>query len=150
MSSSDHPTRSVDPDGTPGPTDTVGPGGGGRRAAHPTNPAGFVLLGEVGRGGMGVVLRAHDLALDREVAVKVLSDRFPADSPAAARFVEEARITARLQHPGIPAVYHTGTLPGGRPFLAMRLIRGRTLSDLLAGGDRVRGAGASGPHPERA
>src|SRR5262249_50308681 len=62
---------------------------------------------------------------------KVLQDRFPADSPVARRFTDEARITAQLQHPGVPAVYRVGALPDGRPFLAMKLIKGRTLADLL-------------------
>ena len=92
---------------------------------------GYELFGEVGRGGMGVVYRARDLALDRDVAVKLLQDGYPADSPIARRFVDEARITGQLQHPGIPAVYQVGTLPDGRPFLAMKLIKGRTLADLL-------------------
>jgi serine/threonine protein kinase len=80
---------------------------------------------------MGVVYRARDLALDREVAVKVLQQRYEPGSSTAARFVEEARITAQLQHPGIPAVYQVGTLPDSRPFLAMKLIKGQTLDTLL-------------------
>ena len=95
---------------------------------------GYELFGEIGRGGMGVVYRARDLALDRDVAVKVLQDRYPADSPVARRFVDEARITGQLQHPGVPPVYQVGTLPDGRPFLAMKLIKGHTLAALL--GDR--------------
>jgi tetratricopeptide (TPR) repeat protein len=83
---------------------------------------------------MGVVYRARDLALDREVAVKLLLPRFAPGSGVAVRFVDEARITAQLQHPGIPAVYQVGTLADGRPFLAMKLIKGRTLADLLADG----------------
>src|SRR5262245_47904045 len=67
----------------------------------------------------GVVHRARDLDLDREVAVKLLRPGTPADSPAAARFVHQARITGQLQHPGIPAVHELGTLPDGLPFLAM-------------------------------
>jgi tetratricopeptide (TPR) repeat protein len=80
---------------------------------------------------MGIVYRAADAALARDVAVKVLHPRFPPDSAASARFVEEVRITGQLQHPGIPAVHDLGTLPDGRPFLAMKLIKGRTLADLL-------------------
>jgi tetratricopeptide (TPR) repeat protein len=102
-------------------------------------PAGYELLGEVGRGGMGVVYRSRDLALGREVAVKVLSERYSPDSRTAARFVEEARITGQLQHPGIPAVHQAGALPDGRPFLAMKLIKGRTLEDRLK--DARAGAG---------
>jgi tetratricopeptide (TPR) repeat protein len=80
---------------------------------------------------MGVVYRARDVALRRDVAVKLLNSRFSPDSPAGRRFVVEAQITAQLQHPGIPAVHEVGCLPDGRPFLAMKLVRGRTLDDLL-------------------
>ena len=124
---------------------TAAPSGG--TAAGPpgplANPTGYDLLDEVGRGGMGVVYRARDLALSRDVAVKVLADRYPPDSPAATRFLNEARITGQLQHPGIPAVHQVGSLPDGRPFLAMKLIKGRTLEAMLEGphapgGDRGR------------
>ncbi|MDY3561278.1 serine/threonine protein kinase [Gemmata sp. JC673] len=102
------------------------------RAGTPVSiGSGYDLLEEVGRGGMGVVHRALDRGLAREVAVKLLQDRYAPDSAAAARFVEEARITAQLQHPGIPAVYQVGTWDDGRPFLAMKLIKGRTLEELL-------------------
>src|SRR5262245_34950267 len=97
----------------------------------PAGPPGYQLLEEVGRGGMGVVYRARDLALGRYVAVKLLADCYPQGSPAAQRFVSEARITGQLQHPGIPAVHQIGTLPDGRPFLAMKLIKGQTLDALL-------------------
>jgi tetratricopeptide (TPR) repeat protein len=65
------------------------------------------------------------------VAVKVLAADVAPHGPAARRFVEEAQVTAQLQHPGIPPVHEVGTLTDGRPFLAMKLIRGRTLADLL-------------------
>jgi tetratricopeptide (TPR) repeat protein len=80
---------------------------------------------------MGVVYRARDTALGRDVAVKLLSDGYPPDSPAAQRFLTEARITGQLQHPGIPAVHQVGTLADGRPFLAMKLIKGSTLEAIL-------------------
>ena len=96
------------------------------------SPADRYALGqEIARGGMGIILRATDAALDREVALKVLQDRFGPDSPTARRFADEARITARLPHPAIPPVYDLGTLPDGRAFLAMKLIQGETLDDLL-------------------
>jgi eukaryotic-like serine/threonine-protein kinase len=97
----------------------------------PTSPPGFELLEEVGRGGMGVVYRAIDLTLGREVAVKILQQRFDPASRAAVRFQQESRVTAQLQHPGVPAVYQVGTLDDGRPFLAMKLIEGRTLDALI-------------------
>src|SRR5262249_25348707 len=103
----------------------------GPPAADLPQVPGYELFGEVGRGGMGGVYRARDLALDRDVAVKLLQADHPADSPVARRFTDEARITAQLQHPGVPAVYRVGVLPDGRPFLAMKLIKGRTLAALL-------------------
>jgi WD40 repeat protein/NTP pyrophosphatase (non-canonical NTP hydrolase) len=96
---------------------------------------GYELLGLVGEGGMGLVYRARELAFDRDVAVKLLKPKYPADSPAARRFVDEARITGQLQHPAIPPVHHIGTLPDGRPFLAMKLIKGDTLADRLDAAD---------------
>src|SRR5262245_47315696 len=95
------------------------------------SPLGYGLLDEIGRGGMGVVYRARDAALGRDVAVKLLSERHPAGSPAAQRFLSEASITSQLQHPGIPAVHQVGTVADGRPFLAMKLIKGSTLEELL-------------------
>ena len=91
----------------------------------------YELQEEIARGAMGVVYRAVDTTLGRQVAVKVLQDRFGPDSPTARRFAGEARIAGQLQHPGIPAVHDLGTLPDGRPFLAMRLVKGRTLDELL-------------------
>jgi tetratricopeptide (TPR) repeat protein len=81
---------------------------------------------------MGAIYRATDTALGREVAIKVLQDKHGPDSGLARRFTDEARITAQLQHPAIPPVHDLGTLPDGRPFLAMKLIKGRTLEELLA------------------
>jgi eukaryotic-like serine/threonine-protein kinase len=86
------------------------------------SPPGYELLDEIGRGGMGVVYRARDTALDRDVAIKLLSERYAPDSVPAQRFLSEARITGQLQHPGIPAVHQVGTLADGRRFLAMKLI----------------------------
>jgi serine/threonine protein kinase len=96
-----------------------------------SNPTRYELIEEIGRGGMGAVYRALDVALGRDVAVKLLSDRFAPDSPFAQRFLSEARITGQLQHPGIPAVHQVGTWTDGRPFLAMKLIKGNTLEALL-------------------
>jgi serine/threonine protein kinase/tetratricopeptide (TPR) repeat protein len=91
----------------------------------------YQMLDEIARGGMGVIYRAIDTALGREVAVKVLQDKFDPDSGVARRFADEARITAQLQHPAIPPVHDLGTLPDGRPFLAMKLIKGQTLEEWL-------------------
>jgi tetratricopeptide (TPR) repeat protein len=77
---------------------------------------------------MGVVYAARDRMLRREVAIKTL---LPGEDRH--RFITEARISARLTHPSIPPVHGIGTLGDGRPYLVMKLIRGRTLSDLLGG-----------------
>jgi eukaryotic-like serine/threonine-protein kinase len=98
---------------------------------RPDEPPGFALKDIIGSGGMGVVYRAQDLLLSRDVAVKLLHTRFADDPAASARFFEEACITAQLQHPGVPAVYHAGATPSGRPFLAMKLIVGETLHTIL-------------------
>ena len=97
----------------------------------PLSPPGYELIDEIGQGGMGVVYRARDVALDRDVAVKLLSQRYPADSLPAQRFLSEARIMGQLQHPGIPAVHQVGALADGQPFLAMKLIKGSTLEAIL-------------------
>jgi len=82
----------------------------------------YQLFHQIGHGGMGVVYRGRDVRLNREVAVKLLREDYPADSAACARFITEGKITGQLQHPGIPPVHQLGTLPDGRPFLAMKLI----------------------------
>jgi len=92
---------------------------------------GYRVLGEIARGGMGRVLAACELGLDRDVAVKVL---LPGANPG--RFVRESKITARLPHPGIPPVYALGTLDDGSPFLAMKLVAGKTLLVEMKTGDR--------------
>jgi serine/threonine protein kinase len=96
----------------------------------------YELKEEIGRGGMGSVYYARDTRLKRDVAVKVLLGRYAAAGAAAVRFVEEALITGQLQHPGVPPVHDLGTLPDGRPFIAMKLIRGKTLAAILTAPDR--------------
>jgi serine/threonine-protein kinase len=91
----------------------------------------YHLRGELGRGGMGAVLRGYDPALDRELAVKVLLSGAAADPTARRRFEEEARIGGRLQHPGVVPVHELGVAADGRPFFTMKLIEGRTLAALL-------------------
>jgi serine/threonine protein kinase len=94
---------------------------------------GYRVLGEIAHGGMGRVLTAFDLSLEREVALKVLLPGANAD-----RFVRESKITARLPHPGIPPVHALGTLADGSPFLAMKRIAGQTLAAKLKTADRPR------------
>ncbi|HKB02170.1 MAG TPA: protein kinase [Gemmataceae bacterium] len=85
----------------------------------------------IAKGGMGIVYRAMDRLLNRTVAIKIIRTRFLERPDLLRRFLTEARINGRLQHPGIVPVYEFGTLPDARPFLAMKLVEGRTLSRLL-------------------
>jgi len=88
----------------------------------------YVIAGELGRGGMGQVLQADDVFLRRTVAIKVLT--LPSRA-ARRRFVDEARLTARLDHPGVVPVHDVGETPSGKPFFAMKRIRGRSLHQVI-------------------
>ena len=116
----------------------VGPFPTAEPPPHPRYRLGDLL----GRGGMGEVYRAHEPSIGRDVAVKLLRGRLRSDPGAVARFLDEARITGRLQHPGVPPVFEVGEWPGGGPFLAMKLIDGRTLAALLAAGPDCSGPAA--------
>ncbi|MFN8062463.1 MAG: serine/threonine-protein kinase [Vicinamibacterales bacterium] len=91
----------------------------------------YRVLDEVGRGGMGVVYRAWDPELEREVAVKVIEASAPAGASLVVRLRREACVLARLAHPGIVPVYDAGTLVDGRPYYVMRLIDGQSLATRL-------------------
>ena len=93
--------------------------------------------GELGRGGMGRVYVAADRHLDREVAIKeLLLDRTDEERPGAlqtlVRFLREARITGKLEHPNIVPVHELGRRADGSLYYTMRVVRGRTLSRALA------------------
>jgi serine/threonine-protein kinase len=81
---------------------------------------------------MGVVLKGHDNDLCRDLAVKVLKEEFRDEPEMIRRFLEEAQIGGQLQHPGVVPVYELGSLADRRPYIAMRLVDGRTLAELLA------------------
>jgi serine/threonine protein kinase len=89
-------------------------------------PLRYVLQEVMGRGGMGVVWRARDRQLERDVAIKVLAEHVDGEA-VAARLRREALILARLEHPGIVAVHDSGVLNDGRPWYSMRLVRGARL-----------------------
>jgi serine/threonine-protein kinase len=91
----------------------------------------YQLLEEIGRGGMAAVLRARDPHLGRDLAVKVMRADAHDKPELLHRFVEEAQVTGQLQHPGTVPVHDIGLLEDGRPFIAMKLVRGRTLVALL-------------------
>jgi serine/threonine-protein kinase len=98
----------------------------------PTGADRYELGDEVARGGMGAVYRARDRALNRDLAVKVLLERHRDNSSLRRRFLEEAQVAGQLQHPNVVPVHEVGELPDGRPFFSMKLVKGRTLAELLA------------------
>ena len=99
----------------------------------PTMVGDYELVEEIGRGGMGVVFRARQISLNREVAIKmILRGRLASESDLQ-RFLAEALATARLEHHNIVPVYDVGELEG-RPFFSMKLIEGQTLADRVADG----------------
>lgn len=96
----------------------------------------FVLGAEVGRGGMAVVHRAHDVVLDREVAVKLLHPHLATDPAFLARFRREARAAGALSHPNIVAIHDWGEHEG-RAFLVLQLVEGASLRDVLRAHGRL-------------
>jgi len=93
-------------------------------------PARYRLRGSLGAGGMGEVLLATDTQIDREVAIKrMLLDP---TGPAVARFLREAKVQGRLDHPAIVPVYELANDAEGRPFFVMKRLAGTTLADVLA------------------
>jgi len=102
----------------------------------------YQLLGEIARGGMGVILKGRDPHLGRDLAIKVLKTELAGKPAAEQRFVEEAQVGGQLQHPGIVPVYDLGRFANGRPYFAMKLVKGRTLADYLT--DRAEPSGDRG------
>ncbi|MGI9626393.1 MAG: protein kinase domain-containing protein [Longimicrobiales bacterium] len=110
-----------------------GPRGGGRCLVG-TSVAQYEILEELGQGGMGVVYRARDTRLGREVALKFLTASLTQDEIAKARFLAEARAASALDHPNICTVHEIGEAEDGRVFIAMGFYEGETLKTKLARG----------------
>ena len=91
----------------------------------------FRVLRAHAEGGLGKVSLARDEELNREVALKEIKSQYADDPDSRARFTREAEITGGLEHPGIVPVYGLGAYPDGRPFYAMRFIRGQSLQDAI-------------------
>src|SRR4051794_5292140 len=91
----------------------------------------FRILRPHARGGLGAVFVALDSELNREVALKQILDRHADDPVSRQRFLLEAEVTGRLEHPGIVPVYGLGAYPDGRPYYAMRFIRGESLKQAI-------------------
>ena len=89
----------------------------------------YVVENELARGGMGAVMRAVDCDIRREVAVKYLLDQ--SDAKNKIRFVEEAQITGQLEHPNIVPIHELGIDSEKRIFFSMKMVKGRSLADIL-------------------
>jgi eukaryotic-like serine/threonine-protein kinase len=93
----------------------------------------YEVLEPLGEGGMGTVYRVRHLSLDRLFAMKVLRRDLAADAELAARFVQEARATAAVKHPGVVSISDFGELDDGTPYFVMELLDGETLASRLRG-----------------
>jgi len=111
-------------------TATVEAGEGARGFAGGGEPDRYQIVGEVGRGGMGIVYKVQDTVLDRVVAFKVLPQALSENSQAVANFMREAQAAAKLNHPNIVTVYDTGERQG-RHYIAMEYVEGTTLKEIL-------------------
>jgi serine/threonine protein kinase/tetratricopeptide (TPR) repeat protein len=119
------------------PTDLFG----SRATRHSQSPFGpdfpqpaaerFRILREHAKGGFGKVFVAEDLELGREVAFKEIQHKYADDHETQVRFLREARITGGLEHPGIVPIYGLGVHENGRPYYAMRFIRGESLQQAI-------------------
>jgi serine/threonine-protein kinase len=96
----------------------------------------YRIEGEIGRGGMGVVLRAYDESLGRTVAIKVLHSD-PTDAKCRARLVHEAQVVAKLHHDNVVTVHAVVTPPNDAPYLVMEYVEGATLAALIKAKGRL-------------
>src|SRR4051812_14915784 len=90
----------------------------------------FEIRAQLGQGGMGTVYLAHDLSLERPVAIKVLRRELADDPDLVSRLMLEARAQARLQHPNVVNVYYIGRFEG-TPYFAMEYVRGKNLAEIV-------------------
>ena len=104
----------------------------------------FRVLRPHARGGLGEVYVARDEELGREVALKQIQERHADDPASRARFLLEAEVTGGLEHPGVVPVYGLGQYADGRPFYAMRFIKGDSLKEAI---ERFHKAEVSGRDP---
>jgi hypothetical protein len=92
---------------------------------------GYTIRRQIGRGGMGVVYEAWENSMDRRVALKVLPAGIAADDRAVTRFVREARVAGKLNHPNVVSVYGMG-VKEQTPYYAMEFVEGETLAQVIA------------------
>lgn len=100
-------------------------------SSKPDDSGRFRIIRSYREGGLGEVLLAHDRQLDRDVAVKQIKPMWKDSVEAQQRFIQEAKVTGRLEHPGIVPIYAMGTWPDGQPYYAMRFIKGDTMKDAI-------------------
>jgi serine/threonine-protein kinase len=127
-SAADTQSSDFNPPGSLPPAPESGRGQMPGRIAGPR----YTLREPLGSGGVGDVVAALDREIRRVVALKTLQRQKAGDMVAMSRFVEEARITAQLEHPNIIPVYELGAAADGQPFYTMRVVKRRTLRDVLA------------------
>jgi len=114
------------------------PPSGVSSAADASSPdARYALRRVLGKGGMGEVWLAHDFRVDREIAIKLMRGGGK-DSDLVGRFLREARVQGRLEHPGIVPVHDLGGTDGSTPYFAMKRLTGTTLADVIAARDAVK------------
>jgi len=124
---------------TGGVSTTMAPGTAASCEATPAAPAAeaapvrerYVVGREIAKGGMGAILEAKEPSLDREVAMKVMLDSGESAHTARQRFVREALVLARLEHPNIVPIHELGRNADGQHFYTMKLVKGRTLHAIL-------------------
>ena len=104
---------------------------GGDDSSNRASAGRFEIIRQYARGGLGDVFVARDSELDREVALKEIQERHADDPQIQERFTREAEITGRLEHPGIVPVYGYGRHRDGRPYYAMRMVKGENLKDAI-------------------
>ncbi|MCU0683618.1 MAG: bifunctional serine/threonine-protein kinase/formylglycine-generating enzyme family protein [Polyangiaceae bacterium] len=97
-------------------------------------PGRFQLLEELARGGLGIIYRARQLSVDRDVAIKVLPPGVDPDAEDGRLFVQEIQAVGRIDHPNVVRIYQADVAHDGRLFFAMELLDGRTLQDLADAG----------------
>ena len=96
----------------------------------------YEIVEELGRGGMGVVYKAHDSLMERDVAIKVISDGVLAMPEIKSRFYREARTAGQLSHENITVIYDVGE-DGGKPYIVMEYLAGADLGTLLENGEEI-------------
>ncbi len=114
-----------------GPLDDVQEGSDGLAPGARLGP--YEIVAAIGAGGMGEVYRARDTRLERSVAIKILPAAFSADRERLQRFEREARLASALNHPNIVTIHELGQ-DGSTHYIAMELVNGKTLAELLAAG----------------